>query len=452
MVVHFWADRRLDPPAFFLGSTAGSSQRSSFTRATRTRRSTPRDRCQDRRSRLGTNGPHLPPPRRHLLLYESRRRIGRPPVVTGLSSGSSGHQVQTLKYDRSTGAVVWGPVAFDPANTFVTPSQVAVDANNDAFLLGYQQSLIDTSQYGTFLIKYSGSTGGVLWGPTVLANLAPQAIALDAAGDAVVLNWSQDPGTFATHAATAKVSGTNGSNSLGARFRFVGAPRATTTQTSCPSMPPVTPSSSAKRPPEARVGSSSSTRPRTAPSCCAPSSHRPVSRRRPAVDAVGDLAVSGNDDLFTMTTFKLSGSTGAALWGTFTLATASAATVAVATNGDVVASGVTILSGSNLDFVTIRYKSSDGSVLWGPVTTDSAAHGLDEPFGLAFDASGNVVLGGSSQALNLNLDISLVKYDAATGATLWGPVYVGRPRRRAPRRSERAGTPSWSAPRARPAC
>ncbi len=347
------------------------------------------------------------------------------PVVVGLSSGST-HQIQTLKYDRPTGAVVWGPVVFAPEDTYVNPWQVAVDANSDVFLLGFEQSLIDTSQYGTFLIKYSGSSGDVLWGPTILSTLAPQAIALDASGDAVVLDWSQDPTSFATHAATAKISGTNGSILWGP-IPFVGDPQGN----DYADFVSLDASGNAFVVGETTAGGESWFVLKYAAADGSlllgpvfPSAGQP---KGAAVDAVGDLAVSGNDDLFTMTTFKLSGSTGAPLWGPVTLASASAGTVAVATNGDVAASGVIILSGSNLDFVTIRYKSSDGSVLWGPVTTDSPAHGLDEPFGLAFDASGNLVLGGSSQALNLNLDISLVKYDGATGATLWGPVYVGGP-------------------------
>jgi hypothetical protein len=103
--------------------------------------------------------------------------------------------------------------------------------------------------------------------------------------------------------------------------------------------------------------------------------------------------------------------------------------VAIAANGDVVASGRFVQTFDDIDFVTIRYKSSDGSIVWGPIFTDGDGHGNDvvglETLG--FDGTGNVVLGGYSERPNGNSDIALLKYAGATGSTLWGPVYVGGP-------------------------
>ena len=78
----------------------------------------------------------------------------------------------------------------------------------------------------------------------------------------------------------------------------------------------------------------------------------------------------------------------------------------------------------DIDFVTIRYKSSDGSVVWGPILTDGDGHGDDIVglLALGFDGTGNVVLGGTPRCGRTRHP----REYAARPATLWGP-FVGGP-------------------------
>ena len=76
----------------------------------------------------------------------------------------------------------------------------------------------------------------------------------------------------------------------------------------------------------------------------------------------------------------------------------------------------------------MKYRGSDGAVLWGPVLFDGDAHGSDYVYtlGMGIDTTGNVVVGGTSDRGSSG-DAVLLKYEADTGSTLWGPVYAGGP-------------------------
>ncbi|MEO0052317.1 MAG: SBBP repeat-containing protein [candidate division WOR-3 bacterium] len=77
------------------------------------------------------------------------------------------------------------------------------------------------------------------------------------------------------------------------------------------------------------------------------------------------------------------------------------------------------------DFVTIKY-SPDGEELW--VKRYDGSGKDDMPFGLAFDSSGNIYVGGWSQvpadSVNYKADYTLLKYDP-DGNLLWEARYSG---------------------------
>lgn len=344
------------------------------------------------------------------------------PAVTGALRGPILGTV-TLKYDRATGALIWGPVTYAPAGSSSIPVETAVDSNNDVFVFG-SVSFADSS-FGDFVLKYSGSTGAVLWGPTVLYGQGDAIrIALDPSGNALLLTLQPDLVAGNTQTALTKVSGATGAVLWG----------------------PVVYSSGPGQNDYARalaldasgnafvVGDNQGWfvlkySSGTGALLWGPEVLDAAFPNAVAVDTGGDVAVTGGDVLSTMNTVKYSGATGAVLWGPRTIATGQGDAVAIAPNGDVIASGEFVQTFGNIDFLTIRYKSSDGSVIWGPVLTDGEGHGDDivNPLGLAFDAAGNVVLGGYSRTVSRNDDISLVKYAGGNGATLWGPVYLGGP-------------------------
>ncbi|HEY2798187.1 MAG TPA: IPT/TIG domain-containing protein [Thermoanaerobaculia bacterium] len=343
------------------------------------------------------------------------------PVAVGRAQGQAA--IVTLKYDRTMGSLLWGPITYSPTGSYSLPQQVVVDSSNDAYVLNTE--ITDGGNgFDVFVIKYSGATGAVLWGPTKFDTLS-QAIrlALDPAGNVVVLAWSPDLVTFFTHPALAKLSGSTGAVLWGpVVFDAAGETKNAFDLALDGSGNPVVAGWGS----EWFVYKSSHTDGSLSwgPELLSNSYAYAV-----AVDPAGDVVVTGQDLTYTMNTVKYSGATGSVLWGPETIATAEGDDVAIASNGDAVVFGQFVDSLGNSDFLTIRYKSADGSVVWGPVRADGDGHGYDIPGvrALGFDAAGNVVLGGYSTRPNGNFDISLSKYEGSTGATLWGPVYVGGP-------------------------
>ena len=343
------------------------------------------------------------------------------PVVTGGTRGPLLGTV-TLKYDRATGVLLWGPVTYESVLSSSFPQQVVVDSNNDVFVFG-SVSFADSS-FADFVLKYSGSTGALLWGPTLLNGQGePIRVALDPSGNALVLTWQPDLVVGNTHTALTKISGATGSVLWGPVI-YESTPGASDLARALA----LDPSGNAFI-----VGINDQWfvlkySNATGGLLWAVQTLQGYPNAV-AADAAGDVAVTGGDIFGAINTVKYSGATGAVVWGPFAIASGQGDAVAIAPNGDVIASAEFVQSFGNSDFLTIRYKSSDGSVVWGPVLTDGEGHGNDivNPLGLAFDAAGNVVLGGYSQTIGRNYDISLVKYAGATGATLWGPVYLGGP-------------------------
>lgn len=87
--------------------------------------------------------------------------------------------------------------------------------------------------------------------------------------------------------------------------------------------------------------------------------------------------------------------------------------------GDVVAIG-SVANGSNLDTYTARYSAATGALLWQK-TLDG---GFDEePLGMFIDAAGDVYITGYTYTLTGANDFFSARYAAATGATVWQQMY-----------------------------
>ena len=95
-----------------------------------------------------------------------------------------------VKYRGDTGAVAWGPIEFDPTDSweYEMPTVLAVDGEGDVVVGG-----VNIGSEGFTLLKYSGSTGEPRWGPVALASGSFWSVggfALAGNGDPVVVGVS----------------------------------------------------------------------------------------------------------------------------------------------------------------------------------------------------------------------------------------------------------------------
>jgi hypothetical protein len=107
----------------------------------------------------------------------------------------------------------------------------------------------------------------------------------------------------------------------------------------------------------------------------------------------------------------------------------SAHAIAVDSSGNAYVTG-TSNNGTSYDYATLKYKSSDGTIMWsGPTITDGAAryngpgNGEDQPLAMALDSSGNAYVTGFSRGSGLYDDYATLKYNSSDGTTMWsGPT------------------------------
>jgi hypothetical protein len=351
------------------------------------------------------------------------------PDGSPVSIGDTYSDLRTIKYDRATGAVLWGPIVYAPGGA-IRGWQVLVDGNNDAIVMG------SSDADGLFLIKYSGATGAKLWGPTSFPTMASVRLGLDAAGNALVLGYtaSQDTGY---DSAVAKVSGATGAVLWGpVTYDSSGDFQATDL--------PVALAADASG--DVYVAGDSES-PKTGISwfvlkysgadgslVWGPAGSDVAGRPAAVATGSGKVVVTGSGavgDFGGMTTVAYDAPTGSVAWGPHILKGTdpyidSGVDLQIDGAGNVFASGTLYNVPQQADIATIKYRGSDGAVLWGPALFD--CNGLGDYayiLGLGLDASGNVVVGGTSYRTPHNSDIVLLKYDGATGAMLWGPAYEG---------------------------
>jgi hypothetical protein len=141
-----------------------------------------------------------------------------------------------------------------------------------------------------------------------------------------------------------------------------------------------------------------------------------------AVDAIGNVIVTGrstNDDYYTV---KYAATNGAVLWERRNEGRQANA-VAVDRGGNVVVTGSSY-NGTNSDIYTVKYGAVDGALIWGK-RYNGPANGGDEAMAVTVDGADNVIVTGSSQNESDYDDYYTAKYAAADGALLWETRYVG---------------------------
>jgi uncharacterized delta-60 repeat protein len=142
-----------------------------------------------------------------------------------------------------------------------------------------------------------------------------------------------------------------------------------------------------------------------------------------AVDGNGNVAVTGwshNGTNYDYYTAKYAAADGALLWEQRYDGPAngndSANAMAVDASGNVVVTG-TSDNGTNYDSYTAKYAATDGALVW-------EKHSYDFAFWVAVDGGGNVAVTGDSNN-GTNSDYHTAKYAAADGALLWEKRYNG---------------------------
>ena len=148
-----------------------------------------------------------------------------------------------------------------------------------------------------------------------------------------------------------------------------------------------------------------------------------------ALDSNGNVVVTGytyngaNTDFYTA---KYAVANGALLWERTYNGPQNyddkAIAVAVDASGNVIVTGSSKsdspLGGQASDYYTAKYAAADGALLWEK-RYDGPLHDYDTPAAVAVDTNGNVVVTGGSAGTGANENYYTVKYAAANGALLW---------------------------------
>jgi hypothetical protein len=291
-------------------------------------------------------------------------------IVTGAMSNAQGSKYfQTIKYSSTTGAVIWERTH----DTSGVAWAVTVDAADNALVAGRSYN---GSTYDHVFFKYAANDGATLWTRTVPTTISfmevPLHIAADPQGNlvATVVNYTSNYNAIVVKLAAADGvvlwSKTLDGGGFDAIFSI-------------------------------------------------------------AVDAVGNVLATGVtgpapfDSRFW--TAKLAAADGTTMWEhirTTGTQTAGAA-VAVDGAGDVWVAGRGDLNGDSI--ATFKFAGSNGAVIvekhyQGPPGTDSGGRSI------AVDAAGNAAVAGFSRNTMGDDDLKVIKYAAGNGAQLWESAEV----------------------------
>ncbi|MDP6462190.1 MAG: PQQ-binding-like beta-propeller repeat protein, partial [Gemmatimonadota bacterium] len=98
--------------------------------------------------------------------------------------------------------------------------------------------------------------------------------------------------------------------------------------------------------------------------------------------------------------------------------------VEIAPDGNPVATGVVFNSDGTASTLTAKVSVSDGSVLWSR-TIPGAVHAQGRMGWIGIDAAGDCIVANRIWESATSYDVTLVKFDGSTGATIWSTRYNG---------------------------
>ncbi len=152
-----------------------------------------------------------------------------------------------------------------------------------------------------------------------------------------------------------------------------------------------------------------------------------------AVDSSGNTIItgasdqSGNNDYYTI---KIKADGTGILWSKIYDKAAGddhATAIAIDSDDNVIVTGY-VWNGTSYDYHTIKYRGSDGAVLWQH-TFNAAMNGNDYATAVTVDSLNNVYVGGNSQGTSGADDYMIVKYSSngpnPDGTPIWQKSYNG---------------------------
>jgi outer membrane protein assembly factor BamB len=352
-------------------------------------------------------------------------------VVTGASHNGTNWDYYTAKYAAADGTLLWEKRYNGPGNCYDEALAVALDGSGNVIVTGSSSGGQDCDDY-YYTAKYAAADGALLWergygGP---GNNDANAVAVDGSGNVVVTGRSYRVGSSYDYY-TAKYAAANGALLWEQRYNGPANDYDVAVAVAVDGSGNVAVTGHS-------IGGGSSYDYYTAKYAAMDGAllwekryHGPSTNNdyanAVAMDGNGNVAVTGashNGTNWDYYTAKYAAANGALLWEKRHNGPGNgydeAYAVAVDAGGNVAVTGESESGG----YYTAKYAAADGALLWekhyhGPV------NGNDSAFAVAVDGSGNVVVTGQSYNADGNRDCYTAKYAEADGVLLWEKRYNG---------------------------
>jgi hypothetical protein len=424
--------------------------------------------------------------------------------VTGQTdTGTNRRNYITFKYAAGNGAVLWQK-EYDNASSDDVSWAIALDTTGNAFVTGTSVDFAtDGSVRGnTRTIKYDGVNGNTLWSSvfsTPAGQNAGRALAVDSSGNVVVAGWSDDgTGANYTDSRAIKYNGQTGAEiwnvsdtastdqadfgeSVAIDFngdvimtsvplgyqrsvtgetlrtlKYSGASGAQIWLADQPVVPTATFVASGSWIPKQMVVDSAGNVIAVAIGTDGAQNFQTVKYNGVtgaviwsndfkqlnggalpfgvAVDLSGNVFVTGESDkvgAVNTRTVKYNGVTGVQEWAVAEAGSvssfprASAFSIAVGSDGNPVITGRNFDPIAGITFLTVKYNGATGNSLWAVKHQGAVAGSVNFGYGVAIDKANNVLVTGLSTEVAGSTNMRTLKLSGASGATIWSAVSNG---------------------------
>jgi len=363
-------------------------------------------------------------------------------IVTGYTDIATVSDIMTVKFSGATGAVIWAKTFDSPGSGYDQSWAMALDAAGNAIVTGY--TWMGGAEYDIKTIKYAAADGAILWqntfaGPSSGIDFGI-AIAVDGAGNAIVGGnvWNganDDMKTVKFAAADGTVvwdktfAGAAGANDYVYAVAVDGAGNVLVTGEAT--------NAALSGPDWKTIKYAAADGAVLWAATFAGAGNGLDIPYGIAIDGANNVIVAGNSQIgaaadakYDAKIVKYDGTNGGGLWEK-TFAGPGGGddmfyALALDAAGNAIATGFTFDSTGNNDWNTVKYRGTDGAILWAK-TFAGSGNLSDVSVAVAVDAAGNAIVGGrvNNSADPDNRDMQAVKYAASDGALLWSYTHAG---------------------------